>query len=64
MKEVESKKYLTGYYYTVSDEQIKKYLKIPIVERLRWLEEAQEFMYKALSPEKWKIMQKFRRGEI
>lgn len=53
-----------GYSYHVTDDQIENYRKLPPEERLRWLEEAQEFMYKALSKEKWEILQKFRRGEI
>ncbi|MBI3195846.1 MAG: hypothetical protein HYZ34_15465 [Ignavibacteriae bacterium] len=50
--------------YSVTDEQIAEYQKIPIPERLRWLEEAREFMYKTLTREKWEILQKFRRGEL
>ncbi|MBI5216833.1 MAG: hypothetical protein HY960_13860 [Ignavibacteriae bacterium] len=50
--------------YSVTDEQIAEYKKIPISERLRWLEEAKEFMYKTLSLEKWETLQKFRRGEL
>ena len=53
-----------GFSYYVSDEQIREYQKVSISERLRWLEEAQEFMFHALSPETWEIMQKFRRGEL
>ncbi len=53
-----------GFSFHVTDEQIAEYRKLPLEERLRWLEEAQEFIYKALSKEKWEIMQKFRRGEI
>jgi len=53
-----------GFSYHVTDEQIEAYRKLPPEERLRWLEEAQEFIYKALSKEKWEILQKFRRGDI
>lgn len=45
-----------GFSYHVTDEQIEEYQKLPPEERLRWLEEAQEFMYKALSKEKWEIL--------
>ena len=33
----------------LTDEQIEEYRKLQLEERLRWLEEAQEFMFKALS---------------
>ena len=48
----------------VPDEQWEFYRRLPIEERLRWLEEAQEFMYKILPREKWELLQKFRRGEM
>lgn len=53
-----------GFSYHVTEEQIRAYRKMPIDERLRWLEEALEFMVHALPPDKWEILQKFRRGEI
>ncbi|TAK67111.1 MAG: hypothetical protein EPO24_00880 [Bacteroidetes bacterium] len=53
-----------GYSYYVSDEQVREFQKLSVEERFRWLEEAQEFLFKTLPPEQWEIMQKFRRGEI
>ena len=53
-----------GYSYHVTLEQIEAYQKLPIKERLRWLEEAREFIASMLTREQWEIMQKFRRGEI
>ena len=54
----------SGYHYSVTEEQIREYLGMPVAERLRWLEEAGAFMYRVLSPEKWEILQQFRRGDI
>ena len=62
MKRTENPK--GGFSYHVTDDQISFYSKLPYEERLRWLEEALEFMYNALSKEQWEILQKFRRGEI
>jgi len=59
-----NKKMIGGFSYHVTDEQIEEYSKLPPEERLRWLEEAQEFMFTALSKEKWELLQKFRRGDI
>ena len=59
-----NKKMIGGFSYHVTDEQVEEYSKLPPEERLRWLEEAQEFIFKALSKEKWELLQKFRRGDI
>lgn len=48
----------------VTEEQIRRWLKVPVEQRLQWLEEANEFVRKALSPKTRAIMEKFRRGEI
>ena len=53
-----------GFRHRVTDEQIRFFRSLPIEERLRWLEEAQEFMWKAMPKKNWEIMQKFRRGEL
>lgn len=53
-----------GFSYHVRDEQIDEYQKIPIAERLEWLEELQEFIHNTLSEEKKKILHRFRHGEI
>ena len=60
----DEKKTRGGFSYYVSDEQLEFYGSLPIEERLRWLEEAQEFMFKILPKEKWDLLQRFRRGEI
>lgn len=53
-----------GFSHHASDEHISAYREMPFVERLRWLEENLEFMYKALTKEQWETLQKFRRGEM
>ena len=53
-----------GFSYYVSDEQIERFKQLPIEERLRWLEEAQEFIWSTVSKETWNLLQKFRRGEL
>lgn len=53
-----------GYSYYLTDEQIEDFLKLPIRERLRWLEEAQELIYRTYTKEQWETLQQFRRGEI
>lgn len=53
-----------GFRYVLEEEQIVKYLKVPIVQRLEWLEEANRFILSAIPPRNLEIWQKFRRGEI
>lgn len=53
-----------GFSYYVSDEQIARFKQLPISERLRWLEEAQEFIWNTVSKETWNRIQQFRRGEL
>jgi hypothetical protein len=64
MSDKEQQKERKGFSYHVTDEQIEAYRKLPIEERLRWLEEAREFLAKILPNEQLEIMEKFRRGEI
>ena len=52
-----------GYEYDVSDEQIRRWETVPVVERLRWLEEANEFLYQAQDAETRERWQAVRRGE-
>jgi hypothetical protein len=53
-----------GFSYVLDDEQILKYLQVPIDHRLEWLEEANRFLLAATPPRAREIWQKFRRGEI
>lgn len=51
-----------GIRYFVSAEQIREWEKVPVEERLRWLEEANEFLYSVQDPETRKIWEAYRRG--
>ena len=53
-----------GYEYDVTDEQIRHWETVPVLERLRWLEEANEFLYKAQDAETRARWQAARRGEV
>jgi len=52
-----------GYEYYVTDEQIRRWETVPVVERLRWLEEANEFLYQAQDAKTRARWQAIRRGE-
>jgi len=64
MSDKEQQKERKGFSYHVTDEQIEAYRKLPIEERLRWLEEAREFMAKVLPKEQLDRMEKFRQGTL
>ena len=53
-----------GFHYIVEEEQILKYLQVPIEQRLEWLEEANRFLLAATPPDAREIWQKLRKGEI
>ena len=53
-----------GYSYTVTKAQIKKYQALPIEARLQWLEDANRFLWEAMSDEAKKTREAFRRGDI
>jgi len=53
-----------GFSYVLDDEQILRYLQVPIEQRLEWLEEANRFLLAATPPEVREIWEKFRRGEV
>ena len=46
------------------DDAIERWLRVPPVERLRWLAEANEFLYLAQTPEVRRAWQALRRGEM
>jgi hypothetical protein len=52
-----------GVRYHVTDEQIREWEKVPVEERLRWLEEMNEFLYSVHDKETRSIWEEFRRGE-
>lgn len=53
-----------GFSYSVSDEQLKKWMAMPAEMKLQWLEEINEFLWKYMPEKNKKIMAKFRKGEI
>ncbi len=53
-----------GFRYVLDDEQILKYLEVPVEQRLEWLEEANRLIFAATPPRNREIREKFRRGEI
>ena len=52
-----------GYEYDVTDDQIRRWKAVPVEERLRWLEEANEFLCLAQDAETRSRWQAVRRGE-
>jgi hypothetical protein len=52
-----------GFSYWVSDEQLRAYLALPLIERLRWVDEARRFTLAAQTPETRERMERLRRGE-
>jgi hypothetical protein len=53
-----------GFYHDFSDETLKKWMSIPAKEKLEWLEEINEFIYKFTGKGQKEIISKFREGEI
>jgi hypothetical protein len=53
-----------GVRFVITSEAIRDYLKWTPEERLAWLQEGIVLSYSTLSPERMRIWQKFRRGEI
>lgn len=52
-----------GYYYSYPEEVLKEYIRWPTKMKLDWLEEANLFLYRTMSPESRAIWERFRRGE-
>ena len=52
-----------GFSYWVSDEQLRAYMALPLIARLRWLDEARRFTLAAQTPESRERMERLRRGE-
>ncbi len=53
-----------GFEHYPGTEVLKKYARLSAKQKLEWLEEINRFLWKALSPEKKRLVEKFRRGEI
>jgi hypothetical protein len=53
-----------GFEYNLEDEKIIEYMKLSTADKLRWLEEINEFNRIALSEREKEIMAKLRAAEI
>jgi hypothetical protein len=53
-----------GVKYTVSDEKLKEYMKLPIEQKFKWLEELRQFNEMVMDEKTKQIREMFRRGEI
>ncbi len=53
-----------GYSYSVTMADIKKFRTLPVELRLKWLEEANRFLYYAMDEKAKKIREKLRKGQI
>jgi hypothetical protein len=52
-----------GFSYWVSDEQLRAYMALPLIERLKWVDDARRFTLAAQTPETRARMERLRRGE-
>jgi len=66
MKTSATKRHPGGFRYYRTKAQILEYMKVPALQKLRWLEEMWHFNRRIAqsNPTLAKIQQKFRRGEI
>lgn len=53
-----------GFYYHVTDEQIKEHQQRTVEQIFEWLESTNEFLYKFQTAEERERMHKIRRGEF
>ncbi len=53
-----------GFHYTVSLEDIRAYKKLPLKDKLTWLEEANQFSHKMIRGRTRRIWEAFRQGRI
>jgi hypothetical protein len=51
-----------GFSYWVSDEQLRAYMAMPLLDRLRWVEAARQFTLAGQTPETRERMERLRRG--
>ena len=64
MKAQSSKQRAGGFSYQVTDEQIRRWQALPPEVKLQWLEDANRFLHRALTPQAKAIRERFRRGEL
>jgi len=55
---------MKGYWYEVTDEQLLWWRSVPTLDKLRWLDEAREFLWSAMTPQAKEAMRRFREGSI
>ena len=55
---------MKGFYYTIETEKILKYMKLSTEDKLKWLEEINEFTFQILTDKQKDLRQKIRKGEI
>ena len=53
-----------GYEYFLTDEQIRLWMAVPPLEKLRWLAEASRFLWFATPPECREIRERIREGSL
>ncbi len=53
-----------GYKHFHTDEALARWAQMPLKQKLRWLDEANAFLRRFMSPEARAIMEQFRRGEL
>jgi hypothetical protein len=53
-----------GWTYTVTAEQIERWMAVPFAEKIRWLDEATDLVNALQSPWAREMMRRFRAGEI
>jgi len=52
-----------GFSYWVSDEQLRAYLALSLIDRLKWVDDARRFTLAAQTPDTRARMERLRRGE-
>lgn len=57
-----SEKQQGGFSYWVSDEQLRAFQALPMIDRLRWVESARLFTLAGQTPETRERMERLRRG--
>lgn len=62
--DIEPTKGQIGFYYTVTDEQIREHQQRSVKQIFEWLETTLEFIYKMQTPEERKRMNQIRKGEF
>ena len=62
--DIEPQENQKGFYYSVTDEQIREHQQRSVKEIFEWLESTLEFIYRFQTPRERERMNKIRRGEF